>query len=431
MGAGLLAAGAPAASAADRAGEVIYKQECAGCHGRTGGGTKRAPQPLVGDRSLAQLARVVRETMPEDDPGSLSAEDAQKVAAYAYDAFYSPDAQAKVDPPRVGLARLTVRQYRNTVADLIGSFRPATQPDDRRGLRGEYFTGRDFRTDRRLIDRVDPELRFDFGGDAPAGAASADGFDSQQFCIRWDGSVLAPETGTYEFVVRSDHAVRLFVNDARTPLVDAIIKSGDDTEFRGTIFLLAGRAYPLRLEFSKGRQLGVTRRQKALPPSPASAALFWKPPHGVEEVIPARHLSPARPAEVAVVATPFPPDDRSYGWERGTTISKEWLAAATNAALESAGYVSARVAELAGAADGSPDRAARLRAFSHTFAERAFRRPLSGEEKRHYVDAQFDAAPDPELAVKRVVLLVLKSPRFLYPALADEPGPFRAASRLA
>ena len=48
------------------------------------------------------------------------------------------------------------------------------------------------------------------------------------------------------------------------------------------------------------------------------------------------------------------------------------------------------------------------------FAERAFRRPLTPEQKQLYVDRHFEAAKDPDTAVKRVVLLVLQSPHFLY-----------------
>ena len=75
-----------------------------------------------------------------------------------------------------------------------------------------------------------------------------------RFAIRWEGSVLAPETGDYEFIVRTEHAARLWVNDLKKPLIDAWVKSGNDTEFRESIRLLGGRAYPIRLEFSKGKQ---------------------------------------------------------------------------------------------------------------------------------------------------------------------------------
>lgn len=415
---------------ANPVGETIYNQQCARCHGPAGQGTKKAPQPIVGDRSLPQLTRVVKETMPESDPGSLTDAQARDVTAYIYNAFYSPEAQARVNPPRVDLARLTVRQYRNAVADLVGSFRQPVAPDPRRGLRAEYFAGRDFRNDRRMIDRIDPVLKFDFGGDAPKGATK-EGFNSQQFAIRWEGSVLAPETGVYDFVVRTDHAARLWVNNLQTPLIDALIKSGDATEFRGSIYLIGGRNYSLRLEFTKGRQLGVAALQKQLPPAPAFVSLHWKAPHRPEEVIPSRNLSAGRSPEVFAIETPFPPDDRSYGWERGTTVSKEWVAATTNGALETAGYIAARLPELAGVRPDSSDRAAKLKAFCQSFVERAFRRPLNDAEKKLFVDSQFAAVTDPDLAVKRVVLLTLKSPHFLYPGVIDGPEAYETAARLS
>src|SRR5438309_343266 len=56
----------------------------------------------------------------------------------------------------------------------------------------------------------------------------------------------------------------------------------------------------------------------------ASAALLWKAPQGGDKVTPARHLTPIRFPETLVIETPFPPDDRSLGWERATTVSKAW-----------------------------------------------------------------------------------------------------------
>lgn len=421
---------APAVSAADpRAGEKLYRQHCARCHGATGEGTKKHREPLAGDKPLAELAKVIDKTMPEDDPDKLDAAQSADVAAFIYDAFYSPSAQARNKPARVELSRLTVTQYRNAVADLIGSFRPAPPRwDDTRGLRGEYYNARRPQDNKRLIVRTDPEVKFDFGTKGPD-----DRFEPHQFSIRWEGSVLAPETGTYEFVVRTEHATRLWVNDRRTPLIDAWVKSGNETEYRGSVTLLAGRTYQLVLEFSKAKQ-GVDDSKKKKtnpPPKPASIALLWKPPHGTAEVIPTRFLSLPRPAEVFVVTTPFPPDDRSMGWERGTTVSKEWETAATDAALETAGYVVAKLSELAGVSDTAPDRAAKLREFCRKFAERAFRRPLTGDEIRVFIDRQFEAAADPEAAVKRAVVFVLMSPRFLYREVGDGPEAYNVASRLS
>jgi len=71
---------------------------------------------------------------------------------------------------------LTVNQYRNALADLIGGFRAPNRWDDQRGLRSEYFNGTAssrrgvfdrggriaFQPGERVIDRIDPgsALRF-------------------------------------------------------------------------------------------------------------------------------------------------------------------------------------------------------------------------------------------------------------------------------
>ena len=271
------------------------------------------------------------------------------MAAYIYDAFYSPTARERNRPARIELARLTIRQYRYAVADLIGSFRGAAgKTDEQHGLRGEYFAGRQFRTSKRELDRVDPEVHFDFGTASPV----AGKIEPHEFMIRWAGAVTAPETGEYEFIVRTEHAARLWVNDNNRPLIDAGVKSGNDTEYRGSLFLLAGRTYPLRLEYIKAKQ-GVddSKKQKEKPTSAKSSiSLEWKPPNRTAEVVPSRNLSPKSVPESFAVSTAFPPDDRSYGWERGTTVSKEWDQATTDAALETAAYVAAHLTEISGAA---------------------------------------------------------------------------------
>src|SRR5207248_5804973 len=110
---------------------------------------------------------LIAKTMPKDADEKCPPADAQKVAAYIHDTFYSPAAQARNKPPRVELSRLTVRQYRNAVADLIGSFRTPGKWDAQRGLRGEYFKGRQPRSGNRVLERVDPQVRFDFGEAGP------------------------------------------------------------------------------------------------------------------------------------------------------------------------------------------------------------------------------------------------------------------------
>lgn len=431
-GLALLVVGAfvPEARAAEPTGAQIYAAQCAKCHGAAGeGNTDEYADPLVGDKSVLELTALIDKTMPAGKPELCVGEDARKVAAYIHETFYSPVAQDRNRPARIELARLTIRQYQNAVADLIGTFRSAGKWDDSHGLKAEYFKSRRMNRNERAIERIDPQVQFDFGKESP----DAEKIKPDEFSIRWEGSVLAPDTGEYEFVVRTDHAARLWVNDLNTPLVDAWVKSGSDTEYRQSIRLLAGRVYPLRLEFSKAKQ-GVNdpKLSKSKPGLPASIALLWQRPHLPVEVIAERNLTPVRFPQGFVPTTPFPPDDRSIGYVRGTTISKAWDQATTDAAIEVANYVTENLRELSGAREGASDREQRLREFAARFVELAFRRPLTDEVRKVYVDQQFERAADVESAVKRSVLLALKSPRFLYREVGGTGNdPYSVAARIS
>jgi len=407
-------------------GEKIYQTQCAACHGKQGEGSDEYERELHGDLSVAQLAVLIGKTMPLDDPGSLSADESKAVAEYVHGTFYSAVARARTKPPRIELARLTVNQYRRSLTDLVASFREPVSWGEDRGLRASYYRGRRPGADRdRALQRIDAHIDFDFGTQAPLAEIT----DARRFSIRWEGAVYAPETGHYDFVIRTDNAARLWINDKSTPLIDAWVKSGDDTEYKSRIFLLKGTLYSLRLEFTKANQ-GVDDSKKDLPPAKASIALLWKRPHGAVEVIPHRHLSPRSAPEAFICTTPFPPDDRSFGWERGTSVSKAWEQATTSGAIEAAGYISDRVHELAGTNDNDPNRAKKIQEFCEKFAECAFRKPLADDQKQFFVSRHFDNV-DVETAVKRVVLLVLKSPRFLFREVGEGGAPFDVAARLS
>src|SRR5204863_5410344 len=123
-------------------------------------------------------------------------------------------------------------------------------------------------------------------------------------------------------------------SDARRQpaLIDEWVSSGDKTrEATAKVFLLGGRRYPIRLDYFKFKE------------KRGFIKLEWKPPHGVWQVLRAPYISPARAAHVSVVSAPFPPDDGSSGYERGTTVSKDWHEATTKAALETASSVTDRL----------------------------------------------------------------------------------------
>jgi cytochrome c553 len=421
-------------------GEKIYREMCAECHGKQGEGVVRKhKEPLVGSRTVAALAKYIAKSMPEDKEGTCVGKDAENVAAYMFDAFYSPAAQERNNPVRESLARLTVSQYQNSVADLIGRFQGGFDrpPGKTHGLKARYSgkfpiafgpqlpkpkndKERDERNrmERTNFERVDVSVGGQFGADSP----DREKLRADEFSIRWDGSIYAPETGTYEFILKTENGARLWVNNPREPLIDGWVSQGPKVrEEKKSIFLLGGRAYPIAVEHFKFKEKS------------ASLELLWKPPQGRQEVVPPEVLEPQGRAPTMVVATVFPADDRSDGYERGTTISKEWEQATTQAAVEVMSYVVANLDGFAGTKSGAPDRAAKLKDFSKRFVEVAFRRPLTDEQRKLFVEHHFETAPTADLAVKRVILLALKSPRFLYPALAggEAQDDFAIASRLA
>ena len=406
-----------AAEAKPLLGEQIYRKMCVDCHATNGEGVKDKVNPFHGMKTLIELTTLIDETMPEEDPETCQGKDAEQVAQYVFQRFYAKDSDSASAIARVQLSHLTVRQYLFTTSDLMSNFlgsAKVTTPE--RGLRAEYFSSRGFQGDKRVEKRVDPVINFQFGDKAPVENIK----DAAEFSMKWEGSVLAEETGDYEFILKTENGARLCVNQA-DPIIDEWVSSqGRAKEHKATIRLLGGKPYTLRLELFKYKDKS------------SSVVLEWKPPHKAQEVIPQRNLTTQQVPGTFISSTVFPPDDSVSGYERGTAVSKAWDEATTTAAIEIMTTVIKHLDRLAGTKPDDKERDKKIRQFCHRFAELAFRRPLTDDQKKFFVDQHFQQSVAPELAVKRVILLVLKSPRFLYTdreyqALDD----FAIASRLS
>jgi Cytochrome c len=389
---------------------ALYAEKCAVCHGAAGEGTADHSSPLTGDKSVIELTKIIDETMPEGEPEAISREEAEALAAYIYDAFYSPLAQERIRPATVEFSRLTVRQFENTVTDLLASFRGGAAKPTQNGLKAEYYNLRSFNKDKKVYERVDPVVDFDFGAEKPEGFPTEpdnekrrpdDIHDQKEYSIRWNGSIFIPETGDYEFIVESENGYRLYVNGNRKPICDTWVSAGNEASQRATLRLLGGRRYPIRLEFFRYKQ------------PTGGIHLRWKRPDHVEEVIPSRFLYVDWAPELFVLTTRFPPDDRSTGYERGNSISKGWKDAVVQASLEVADQVTDQLNQLAGIKEKDEEREKKIRAFCIRFVERALRRPLSEEDTEKFVDSVRRDVSE-ETGVRRVVLLTMLSPEFLY-----------------
>ncbi|GAB5405375.1 MAG: PA14 domain-containing protein [Aureliella sp.] len=398
-------------------GKKLYAEQCADCHGAVGEGVESAYEmPLVGDDSVGQLAKTIADTMPEGEPEMCAGTDAEAVASYVHHAFYSEAARIRNRPPRIGLARLTAEQLRQSLADLYRTF------DDRlpeisgeHGLKGEYSDGD--RNRKKKIERIDPQLNFDFGRESPG-----EGIKPEAFYIEWEGGLHVPESGRYEIVVESSCSFIMDFGARDRELINNHVQSGDKTEFRRSLQLTGGRIYPLRIEFRQ------RKRKTELPP--ARISLRWVPPGGVEQVIPPENLVPDRCPNVFALQAVLPPDDRSYGFERGLTVNRAWDESTTAAALEFADIAFNELwpsYQRRHRKDPNDNRQ-QLKGFISELLERAMRGQWSTEDRKLFVDAQVDAEPDNREALKRCMLVGLKSPRFLYPSLPSTLSPSRRAA---
>ena len=424
------------ATASTRSGDTIYREDCARCHGPQGEGVAgQYDETLYGEQSVASLARYIHRTMPDDRPEKTSEADARLVAEFIHGAFYSPQARARNTPERIEFSRLTQRRYRESIADLLSGFTESRQTERSGGLQAEYFQSKGMnKKDKSALQRIDPTVRFDFGTNSPTPDITAD-----QFSIAWSGSVLAPESGEYQFRVTTPNGARLYVNtdlaagdsnrrddsDAKreVALIDLWVSSGGvERQGSGAVYLLGGRSYPLRLDYFKFKE------------KTAAVRLEWKPPHGPWTGIPSSVLSPDPSSATPVIGTAFPADDSSLGYERGHSISKEWWRTITRAGTETSERVAGRIHRLAGIPANQTNRtelSRRMQDFCAQLAERAFRRPLDAELRRRTVDVWFQPGVALEDSVKRSVLAVLTSPRFLYPELEGRQDSHATAARLA
>jgi glucose/arabinose dehydrogenase len=150
------------------------------------------------------------------------------------------------------------------------TFRSAGAAGTGTGLAGTYFQNADL-TGVALM-RVDPTVDYAWGSGSPAPSIGADTFSA-----RWTGQVEAQFTETYRFYTQSDDGVRLWVNGLRIVNNWTNHASREDS---GTIALVAGQRYDVRLEYYENT-------------GGATARLSWSSPSTPKAVVPSTRLYPA------------------------------------------------------------------------------------------------------------------------------------------
>ena len=408
------------ATKTNKKGRRIYNNQCASCHGNEGQGVAGSyEEELTGDMSLEALTTVIERTMPEDDPDLCVAADAKAVAKYIHKTFYSPAAQAKKNMSKIELTHRTNVQFKNSISDLLARFSGKFWVDENvteHGMKASYFSSRSFDSTKTLGTRTDPVIDFDFGTNNPFNGSG----EMEEFAIKWFAALSVDESGFYDFFLDSPNGVRMFVNNPKTALIDAWVKTAGKESHTGTIYLAGGRTYLLKVEMFKYQD------------SDASISLKWKPPFGRKTTIPTERLYPVWAPKVSLLNTVLPPDDSSAGYARGTAVSRAWTNATAEAAVEIANLIMDDTDRFANVNEQTTYPEKKLRKFCERFATFAFARPLTEAQRKTYIDSQFDEAETPEKAAKQSLILILQSPRFLYPDIGvEKPDSYSVASRLA
>jgi len=153
---------------------------------------------------------------------------------------------------------------------LVGLFLVSCGAAYGQGLKGEYFPNMNL-SGQPALTRTE-NVGFNWGGASPGQPIGADSFS-----VRWTGSLIVPESGTYTFSTNSDDGVRLSVNG------DWIVNNWGDhsatVNRAAPIFLEAGEPVAIKMEFYENG-------------GDAVAQLLWQGPGIVNQIIPASFLTP-------------------------------------------------------------------------------------------------------------------------------------------
>ncbi|MBH8566304.1 hypothetical protein I8748_29815, partial [Nostoc sp. CENA67] len=156
-----------------------------------------------------------------------------------------------------------------TAAADIGSFQVNIAPNTGigTGLKGEYYDNIDF-TNLKLT-RTDSKVDFNWGSGSPNSSIGAD-----TFSVRWTGQVQAQYSETYNFYTTTDDGVRLWVDGKQ--IINNFVNQAAK-EISGTIALVAGQKYDIKLEYYENAGQAV-------------AKLAWSSASTAKQIIPQSQL---------------------------------------------------------------------------------------------------------------------------------------------
>ncbi|MGF2015916.1 Calx-beta domain-containing protein, partial [Nostoc sp. DedVER01b] len=135
------------------------------------------------------------------------------------------------------------------------------------GLKAEYYDNIDFTNLK--VTRTDATVNFDWDNGSPDPTIGGDTFSA-----RWTGQVEAKYSETYKFYTTADDGVRLWVNGQQ--IINKFVDQSR-TEYSGSIALVAGQKYDIKLEYYENGYTAVSK-------------LSWSSDSQTKEIIPQSQL---------------------------------------------------------------------------------------------------------------------------------------------
>lgn len=190
----------------------------------------------------------------------------------------------KVSPETQVLSALGTTLTNDVVIPVPSSALFSPDSKDVHGLKGEYFNNKDLQG-APVVIRTDAQLNFDWFTNSPVPQLPTDNFS-----VRWTGTLVPSVSGTYQLGARSDDGVRVFIDDKL--FIDDWRDRGAKTVTK-PIELGAGREYKIRIEYYERY-------------ANASAKLVWTPPQLAKTLFD-EAVARAKESDVVVMALGLSP----------------------------------------------------------------------------------------------------------------------------
>ena len=152
-----------------------------------------------------------------------------------------------------------------------------TTPADLACLKASYFNNSNL-SGTPFSVRYETKIDNNWGLNAPLSGVNAD-----YFSVRWDGTIIAPVSGTYVFSVTADDGVRFYLNNQL--LINKWFQQYATT-YTVSVILTKGQSYNLKMEYYEREYDAV-------------AKLAWKTPNQAQQVMQFSSTCNATPPVVA------------------------------------------------------------------------------------------------------------------------------------